>query len=96
MLKGAAIPRLSHILRSVQKSEHTVGWMRGMDNAPLSSWLHCLAASEDLGRALGQKGRDQLAKLLDLPAAYGGAGLQSLESSADEELLGSFAGWLRL
>jgi hypothetical protein len=28
---------------------------------------------------------------LDLPPSYGGAGLQSLEDSADEEFLGSFA-----
>ena len=35
--------------------------------------------------------RDQLTGLLDLPPAFGGIGLQSLERSADEELLGSFA-----
>ncbi len=29
---------------------------------------------------------------LDLPASFGGAGLESLEHSADEEFLGSFAG----
>ncbi len=34
----------------------------------------------------------QLAGLLDLPPSYGGIGLQSLERSADEEFLGSFAG----
>jgi hypothetical protein len=29
--------------------------------------------------------------LIDLPPAFGGIGLQSLERSADEKLLGSFA-----
>jgi len=35
MLKGAAIPRLSHIMRSVQRNNHTVGWMTEMDGAHL-------------------------------------------------------------
>jgi hypothetical protein len=35
---------------------------------------------------------DQLTDLFDLPPAYGGIGLQTLERAADEELLGSFAG----
>jgi len=30
--------------------------------------------------------------LLDLPPAYGGIGLRSLERAADEDLMGSFAG----
>ncbi len=34
----------------------------------------------------------QLSGLLDLPPSYGGTGLQSVERSADEEFLGSFAG----
>jgi hypothetical protein len=42
------------------------------DSTHLSTCLHCLTASEDLEHALGPEGRDQLAKLLDLPAAYGG------------------------
>jgi hypothetical protein len=58
MLKGAAVPRLSHILRSVQKSKHIVGWMTKMDGAHLSAWLHCLAASEDPEHALAPKGRE--------------------------------------
>ncbi len=37
MLKVAAIPRLSHILISVQKGKHTVGWMTEMDGAHLSA-----------------------------------------------------------
>jgi hypothetical protein len=91
MLKGAAVPRLSHILRSVQKNHHSRGWMRDMDGAHLSAWLHCLTASEDLELALGPVGRSQLSDILSLPPSYGGAGLQSLEDSADEEFLGSFA-----
>jgi hypothetical protein len=79
MLKGAAIPRLSHILRSVQKIQHSRGWMREMDGARLSAWLHCLTASEDLELDLGMECRSQLSDLLDLPPSYGGAGLQSLE-----------------
>jgi hypothetical protein len=91
MLKGAAIPRLSHILRSVQKNQHSRGWMKNMDEAHLSAWMHCLTASEELERDIGPEGRDQLSELLDLPPSYGGASLQSLEDSANEELLGSFA-----
>ncbi len=37
MLKGAADPRLFHILRSVQKNQHSRGWMREMDGAHLSA-----------------------------------------------------------
>jgi hypothetical protein len=91
MLKGAAVPRLSHILRSVQKNQHSRDWMKEMDEAHLSTWLHFLTASEELERDLGPEGREQLLELLDLPPSYGGASLQSLEDSADEELLGSFA-----
>ena len=91
MLKGAAVPRLSHIMRSIQKNKRLCGWMRDMDSAHLSAWLHCLTASEDLELALGAAGRSQLSDILDLPPSYGGDGLQSLEDSADEEFLGSFA-----
>ena len=37
ILKGAAIPPLSHILRFVQKKTHTVGWMTEMDEAHMSA-----------------------------------------------------------
>jgi hypothetical protein len=63
-----------------------------MDEAHVSTWLHCLTASTDLEYALGPSARDQLAGMVDLPPAFGGIGLRSLERSADEELLGSFAG----
>ncbi len=36
MLKGIAVPRLSHILKSVQKNNNTAGWMAEMDGAHLS------------------------------------------------------------
>jgi hypothetical protein len=35
---------------------------------------------------------DSLSELLDLPASYGGAGLQSMVSADDEEFLGTFVG----
>ena len=66
--------------------------MREMDDAHVSTWLHCLTSSTDLEHAIGPDARDQLSGLLDLPPAFGGICLQSLERSADEELLGSFAG----
>jgi hypothetical protein len=62
-----------------------------MEGANLSAWLHCLTVSEDLEHALGTEGRSQIWDLLDLPPSYGVAGLRSLEESADEEFLGSFA-----
>jgi hypothetical protein len=65
--------------------------MREMDSAHLSVWLHCLNPSEDLELALGPAGMSHLSDFLDLPPSYGGVGLQSLEGSADEEFLGSFA-----
>ena len=69
-----------------------MGCMTKMDGAHLSAWLQCLTASDDLEQPLGPEGREGLSALLDLPASYGEAGLHSLEVSADEELLGSFAG----
>ena len=52
MLKGAAVPRLSRILRLVPKNKHTVGWMIEMDGAHLSVWLHFLTTSEDMEHAI--------------------------------------------
>ena len=66
--------------------------MAEMDGAHLSVWLHCLTDSEDLENDLGAEGRGSLSELLDLRASYGGAGLESPVSAADEEFLGSFAG----
>ena len=58
----------------------------------MSTWLHCLSASTDLEHAIGPRARDQLAGLIDLPPSFGDIGMQLLERSEDEELLGSFAG----
>jgi hypothetical protein len=66
--------------------------MKKMDGPHLSTLLHCLTASEDMEHFLGTAGRSHLSNLLNLPATYGGAGLQSLEDSANEEFMGSFAG----
>ncbi len=84
--------RLFHILKSVLKNNHTVGWMMEMDGARLSAWLQCLTASKELKNDLGPEGRGNLSELLELPAFYGGDGLQPLVTSVDEEFLGSFAG----
>jgi hypothetical protein len=92
MLKAAAVPRLSHILKFVQKNNHIVGWMAEMDGAHLSAWPHCLTASEDLENDLGTEARGNLSELLDLSASYAGAGLKSLVDAANEEFLESFAG----
>ncbi len=62
-----------------------------MDDAHVFTWLHCLIASTDLENAIAPLDRDQLASLIDRPPALGGIELQSLERSADEELIVSFA-----
>ena len=92
MLTGAASQKLIYLLKTVQKNPQTALWMREMDDAHVSTRLLCLTASTDLKSALGPPARDQLPGLLELPPAFGGIGLQSLERAADEELLGSFAG----
>jgi hypothetical protein len=91
MLTGAAGQRLTHLLKSIRKNPQTVLWMKEMDAAHVSTWLHCLTASSDLEYALDPSAKDSLTGLLDLPPSYGGIGLQSLERAADEEFLGSFA-----
>jgi hypothetical protein len=78
MLKRATVPRLSHILRSVHTNQHSIGWMKKMDGAHFSAWLHCLTSFEEVEHALGAHVRDQLASQLDLLAAYIRAGLHSL------------------
>ena len=91
VLTGAASHKLVYLLKTVQKNPQTAQEME-MDDAHVSTRLHCLVASTDLENAIGPLARDQLAGLIDLPPALGGIGLQSLERFADEELLGSFAG----
>ena len=68
-LKGAPMPRLSHILKSVQKNNHSVRWMAEMDDAHLSVWLHYLTASDDLDNDMGRDMRAGLSELLNLPAS---------------------------
>ena len=91
MLKGAAIPRVSHIIKSIQKNENTTGWMKTMDEDHVSCWLQCLSASRVLKSTLESHVLDQLADRLDLPPAFGGAGVHSLVNFLDEKFMGSFA-----
>jgi hypothetical protein len=92
MLTGDASQKLIYLLKTVQKNPLTLQLMREIDEAHVSTCLYCLSASTDLEHAICPPARDQLAGLIDLPPAFGGIGLQSLECFADEELLGSFAG----
>jgi hypothetical protein len=91
MLKGASIPRLSHILKSIQKNANNTGWMKTMNEEHLSCWLMCLSASRDLELALDPRALHQRVDRLDLRPTFGGAGIHSLINSADEEFVGSFA-----
>jgi hypothetical protein len=91
MLTGAAGLRLTHNLKSVDKNPRTEQWMLDMDDAHVSTWLHCLTSSPDLNDALSSGEREQLAAWLDLPPSYGGCNFKSLYRSANEEFLGSFA-----
>ena len=36
VVKGGAIPRLSHILKSIQKNDNTTGWVKMMDEDHIS------------------------------------------------------------
>jgi hypothetical protein len=91
ILKAVAIPRLSHILKSIQKNENTTGWMKSIDEDHLSCWMQCLSASRDLETTLELRVLDQLSDRLNLPPTFGGAGVQSLVNSADDEFLGTSA-----
>ena len=64
--------------------------MHEMDSANMATWLHCLTSSNILESAIDPTSMDILTDWLGLPPSYGGAGLNSLIRSADEELLGSF------
>jgi len=66
--------------------------MRELDVAHVSTWLNCLTTSTDLEHAIIPDSFDLLSGLMDLPPSYAGICLQSLERSADEELLGLFIG----
>ena len=88
MLTGSAVPRLTHILKSVPKDQASTEWMQSADDAHLSTWLRCVGA-EQLDAAVPSLERAYLAASLDLPPQFGGIGLQSLIRATDEELLGS-------
>jgi len=92
MITGAASQKLVYLLKSIHKNPQIALWMLEMDDAHVSTWLHCLTASTYLEQAIGPQAREQLTGLTDLPLAFGGIGLQSMERSTDEEFLGSFAG----
>ncbi len=90
MLTGEAIPRLTHILKSVPKDEASKGWMQAVDDAHLSTWLEC-AGAPTLVADLTLQEHNRLSTSLDLPPQFGGIGMQSLIRAADEEYLGSWA-----
>jgi hypothetical protein len=92
MLTGAAVPRLTHILKSIQKNNPIEPWTRDMDAAHLSTWLHCLLASPSLEHAMDPEERRYMAEMMDLPPSYGGTCLYLMEKAADEELLGAHTG----
>ena len=58
----------------------------------LSTWLRCVGA-EQLDATLPALERAHLAASIDLPPQFGGAGLQSLIRTADEEIIGSWAAY---
>jgi hypothetical protein len=91
MLSGSTAPRMTHILKSIPKTEDTSAWMIATDEAHISTWLRCLTNSIKLEEALSREERELLTETLDIPPQLGGAGLQSLALSADEEFLGSWA-----
>jgi len=90
MLTGSAVPRLTHILKSIPKDEASTSWMQSADDVHLSTWLDC-AGAEQLHDALITAEKDHLAASLDLPPQFGGVGLQSLMRVVNKELLGSWA-----
>ena len=89
MLTGSAVPRVTHILKSVSKDHASTEWMQAADDAHLSTWLTCVG-EEQLDATLLAPKRAHLAASMDLPPQFGGVGLQSLIRVADEELLGSW------
>ena len=44
MLIGSAVPRLTHIVKSVPKDDASTGWMSAVDDANLSTWMDCTGA----------------------------------------------------
>ena len=58
MLTGVASHKLVYLLKYVQKNPQTDLWMRQMDNAQVSSWLHCLSTLTNLEHAIGPQARE--------------------------------------
>jgi len=90
MLTRSAVPRLSHVLKSVPKDDTSKPWMEEVDNEHLSTWIDCVGIST-MYSEMTLHARQHLATSLDLPPQLGGVGLQSLMRAAYEELLGSRA-----
>ena len=67
MLTRAAGPRLTHLLKFVGRNSSTEAWMKEMNSAHVSTWLHCLTSSPDLDYALEPEVHHQLTDWLDLP-----------------------------
>ena len=74
MLSGSAVPRLTHILKSVPRDEASTTWMQSADDAHLSTWLDCVNA-EQLHDTLPAAEKYPLATSLDLPPQFGGVGM---------------------
>ena len=60
MLTGAAGPRLTHFVKSVERNSSSEAWMKEMNSAHISTWLHCPTSSPDLDYALGPDEHHQL------------------------------------
>jgi len=78
MLNGVVCPRLSHLLKSIEKNANTEMFTQEIDTAHVSTWLHCLFSSPDLEHSLNPNELNGLTDWLDLPPSYGGSGLNSL------------------
>ena len=74
MLIGYAVPRLTHIMKSVSKDDSSIEWMKTVDDVHLSTWLSCVGAAT-LDLSLQGTQRDHLSASLDLPPQFGGVGL---------------------
>ena len=91
MLTKGAVPRLSFITKCLPKDAVVCAWAKDCDTAHRNAWLDNHGAPSDLDDYWDDDDRTKLTKTLDLPPQFGGAGLTSLEHSADEELLGTAA-----
>jgi hypothetical protein len=72
MLTRTAIPRLSHVLKSVPKDASSIEWMKYVDKAHLSTWLSCVKATA-LDTDLSSQERDRLSSSQDLYPLSSGA-----------------------